>query len=722
MLVTDILLIGALAILLVAWWWRALSSRSSILIAAAIFAVGIGLIGVMNDRWQAGVGAVVGVVFLLTLLINKLRNAKRRTGVPYISGTLFSLLALFAFLMIYWFPIRNLPAPTGEHAVGVRDFELVDSDRKGVLMAGPEDPRRLLVRVWYPAGDVDGFKRRNYYSKLEKDTSAEWLGGGVGLPWLLKYMVHAKTNSYDNAPLLAGADNLPTVIFSHGYMGIAGQNTVLMEELASHGYAVYSVQHTYESGATVFPDGSVAETDPNLIKDVLAGMSGDDITASTTEAFAGETFEKRLAGQISMREIATASGSRLVTKSGPMWVADRIFVHDALERGDAPDVVADIAAASNFQNTGQMGMSFGGSTTGAVCLVDRRCAAMVNLDGGDYHTPVNVNMPAPFLVLSSDFQTMVAGMVGDENVDAHGPNNFFYERPETTNLREDVYRLKVNGSAHLGVTDLTWFMRRPLRNSLFGTVDDTAMLAIQNDFVRGFFDKHLKGVTNDFPNAEYTKHDKWVEPVETATLRKWWLSDHPEDETVQVILETSLGDIEIALYPKRAPISAGNFLAYVDGGYFDGASFYRASEKTDGQKLDLVQGGLLGPWMTASADELASYSATSVLPPIAHETTTETGIPNERGTLTFARLAPGTAGSEFFINVSDNSPLNTGEPVGKLDGLGYATFGRVLRGMRIVDHIQKSASDAPTAIDVLKDQILREPIIIKRAYRVVPKD
>ena len=110
--------------------------------------------------------------------------------------------------------------------------------------------------------------------------------------------------------------------------------------------------------------------------------------------------------------------------------------------------------------------------------------------------------------------------------------------------------------------------------------------------------------------------------------------------------------------------------------------------------------------------------AESPLPPVAHETTDLTGIPNERGSIAFGRLEPGTANSEFFFNVQDNPMLDTGYTSEGRDGHGYATFGRVLRGMRVLERIQRLPSDAPAPIEMLQGQILQEPVVIRRAYRV----
>lgn len=115
---------------------------------------------------------------------------------------------------------------------------------------------------------------------------------------------------------------------------------------------------------------------------------------------------------------------------------------------------------------------------------------------------------------------------------------------------------------------------------------------------------------------------------------------------------------------------------------------------------------------------LARCRATPPFPPIDHETTQTTGIPNERGTFALARLEPGTASSEFFYNLSDNPELDTGAGMPGRDGFGYATFGRVIRGMDVLDAILELPADGETTIEQVRGQILRDPVGIRQAYRV----
>ena len=152
----------------------------------------------------------------------------------------------------------------------------------------------------------------------------------------------------------------------------------------------------------------------------------------------------------------------------------------------------------------------------------------------------------------------------------------------------------------------------------------------------------------------------------------------------RILMKTDLGDIEIEVFMDRAPVTAANFLRYIRENRFRGATFYRTvtmSNQPDKDVLiEVIQGGL-----AEDPDGLA-------LPPIGHETTDRTGILHRDGTVSMARLAPGTAGSEFFICIGDQPELDYGGRRNP-DGQGFAAFGRVNDGMEVVLKIQMQPAD-----------------------------
>lgn len=170
----------------------------------------------------------------------------------------------------------------------------------------------------------------------------------------------------------------------------------------------------------------------------------------------------------------------------------------------------------------------------------------------------------------------------------------------------------------------------------------------------------------------------------------------------QVLIKTELGDIKAELYTKQAPITANNFLRYVKENRFEGAVFYRVvrmdNQPDDKVKIQVVQGGLY--------DE----NHPNLLSPIAHETTTKTGIRHKNGTLSMARWEPGTATCEFSICVGEQPELDF---AGKRnpDGQGFAAFGRVTSGMDVVKKIHRQPADGQNLnpkIKILDFILLRE--------------
>ncbi len=557
----DFVLVASLVGFAVLWWLKSVSNRTSILYGLALLAIILGIYGVMTYRWQAGIGGGVGAIFLLAAFWDSRRSEEKRAKPPFITGPILALLAVAGFIPLHWFPLHDLPAPSGEYAVGVRDFELVDENRKGVNGVGENDPRRLLVRVWYPAGDVSGLEVRPYYNDAEMETSARAIGDQIGAGFLGQSQGLIDTNSYENAPLLEGAEALPTIFYSHGYGAHLAQNTALMEELASHGYVVYSVHHSGDAGAIYTPSGELLELDPGLIamRETTQEPDSEEMERLSEQfitILAGESYDDRLAGVNKYREDGTASGERTFVISPEIWTADRIFVHDQLEAGTVPDDVAEIVAASRLDRTGQMGMSFGGSTTGRVCQIDLRCAAGINLDGGDFHyDPFNTNMRAPFMMMYSDASLML-GMLGaseEEIARANEINDYSYERHELAGLSEDIHRVIFLNSAHGTYSDMKWHIRSPLLSAFLGDVDPSDALNVQNDFVRGFFDRYLKGEDSGFPSAQFAQYEGVTKPSNVVPLREWWVNANPEDRTQSLLVESEAGNLHLAFYGENLP-------------------------------------------------------------------------------------------------------------------------------------------------------------------------
>lgn len=173
----------------------------------------------------------------------------------------------------------------------------------------------------------------------------------------------------------------------------------------------------------------------------------------------------------------------------------------------------------------------------------------------------------------------------------------------------------------------------------------------------------------------------------------------PVTDTSRVRFETDAGAIVVELDARRAPVTAANFLAYVDQRRFDNTRFYRAARTRGSEGRGFIQGGI-------------RHAARRALPQIAHEPTSLTGIRHRDGTISMARTEPGTAMGDFFITVGAMPSMDAhgGEP-------GFAAFGRVVEGMDVVRRILAAPTVANAGRGAMRGQMIEAPVRIVSARR-----
>jgi peptidyl-prolyl cis-trans isomerase A (cyclophilin A) len=173
----------------------------------------------------------------------------------------------------------------------------------------------------------------------------------------------------------------------------------------------------------------------------------------------------------------------------------------------------------------------------------------------------------------------------------------------------------------------------------------------------------------------------------------------PAPSVERILMTTGAGDIELEIDVARAPVTAANFLRYVDAGHYEGGRFHRTvrlgNQAQNKVKIEVIQGG------AAPAHEAA-------FPAIPLERTSVTGLRHVDGALSMARDGPDTAQSDFFICIGDQPSLDFGGARNP-DGQGFAAFGRVVRGMDVVRKIQGGPADG---------QALTPPVPIVSARRI----
>ena len=166
----------------------------------------------------------------------------------------------------------------------------------------------------------------------------------------------------------------------------------------------------------------------------------------------------------------------------------------------------------------------------------------------------------------------------------------------------------------------------------------------------------------------------------------------------KVLIETPMGNIKVEVYQEKAPITAGNFLSYVDDGLYDGTTFFRTvtmdNQPNNDVKIEVIQGG--------QVPKEKEYE------PIKLERTTLTGLKHLDGVISMGRFKPDSAKSSFFFCIGDQPELDYG---GKRnpDGQGFAAFGMVIDSMDVVQAIQ---------VEPHEEQRLTPPIEIINIRRI----
>jgi predicted dienelactone hydrolase len=358
----------------------------------------------------------------------------------------------------------TLPEPTGPHPVGTVELHLVDTSRPDPD-AGPGHFRRLMASVWYPArGDADRYPR------------APWLPADVLRALLTSadfppdVVLAPLTAGHEGAPVHRAGRGLPVVVYSHGAGSHRSDHTVIVQELASHGYVVVTVDHINDAFSRL-PDGRVVTP----IRDGRHAMYAVDY--ATDIRFVLDCVEQLAAGH-----------------------------NPDAERRRLP---AGLCAALDTSRIGMFGWSKGGTATACVMLTDRRVRAGLSLDGpmqpGPTQPTITTDLHRPFMMVTAKFTR-----AQDRNV-----AEFW------SHLKAWRLNVQADGATHQSYGDtqiLIPQMAKPADMSdeqlkaWTGTLDPSRAVKIQQAYPLAFFDHHLRhhprghlldGPSRAFPEVKY---------------------------------------------------------------------------------------------------------------------------------------------------------------------------------------------------------------------------
>ncbi|MEM1249080.1 MAG: hypothetical protein AAGK22_22055 [Acidobacteriota bacterium] len=479
-------------------------SRVGWLLAGGLSTVLLG-VALEGARWQMLPAIVLLLCGLSTLLLRARSQETKEAGTvrKLLAGTVrFLMLPLLVAVAVYlpWaMTVPSIPAPSGPFGVGTLDLAVRWPDRPEELTADTSDVREIAVRAWYPTDGEPDATGDPYMSPDESRAFGEVIGAAAPGGNLLYSHAHlGKTHGHRDATPAAVDAPFPVLAFSHGYTSFLAQNTPLMEELASHGFVVFSLAHTWD-GSSVFPEGRITGLGPHVTawNERLAGdPDAVQETLGQVERLvrSDQPEERRQALEEQIKQARRDRAEQLgVGASWDVWVEDRRRFFDVLEELAAGTRPSPFAGRLDLERIGLLGMSFGGATAAEACHVEPRCNAAVNIDGGHMYGPdselLDGDIRVPLLMIHSE--DLVTHPAHGEADDYRSYSDFHYESPATRGRRRDVVRLRVAGTSHLHLTDMSL-----LNRSLPGISSRTPgrrIAEILNRHILDFFDLHLRG-------------------------------------------------------------------------------------------------------------------------------------------------------------------------------------------------------------------------------------
>ncbi len=447
---------------------RTRQTTASLVAMLGIFAV----LHVIIDglRWQMIPAYALVVVAILVFRADVMRMSEAKAGasakwkaVPsrarraWLGVALVVTGAVAVLLPGFLLPRVTFPEPAGYYPVGRLEVFWTDSSREETFTPEAGDRRGVWVTFWYPAEEAAG-KTVRYHPNPR--VLASDLASGLPLPGLAFWNLTAARTNSENAPRFNIREGRsPPLIFLHGVRGTRVQNTFEFETLASRGYVVVSIEHTYAAIGTVLPDGSHA---PYRVEDLRHSAAGHD---------------------------------RLID----VWTRDAQFVLDRLQTLPAGDLSDTIARHLQLDRVGVFGHSLGGGAAAELMTRDARVKAGVDMDGVPGAAAAAAGLHRPFLVFTSP--VAAADSLSDAQLGFYGGNRdsvraWFARRDSgiSSLLQFGGTEVRMDGTVHASFTDLPlWSPLLARRMGVAGSDDPRDVHAAVTALTVRFFDQYLKG-------------------------------------------------------------------------------------------------------------------------------------------------------------------------------------------------------------------------------------
>jgi len=350
---------------------------------------------------------------------------------------------------------HQLPGPGGDYSTGVTLLSFTDSSRKELFDNSGASFRSITVKAWYPSDSAG--EAAPYFENPEAVMNS------FGFPELYRDLL---TNAGRDIPVSTKEKSFPVLIFSHGWGEHFSQNTLLMEELASHGFVVFSIAHHFECKFSFYPDGKWITLDPgsDRFRKIMEEQQQPEAMEIYRQMFSLDSDSARMQVFARMNQLMPL----LFRESPSYWAEDINFLVGSLEELNNHHPI--FRNKLDCDRLGVLGMSMGGIATNEVCLSNRKVKAGVNIDGGIYGSLTDTVMNTPFMFLNSQRYLGYGGLFVSKSMD-------------------ECYSITIRNSDHYNFSDYALY---PMKEQmLLGTIDAEIPIGIMNSAVVAFFDRYL---------------------------------------------------------------------------------------------------------------------------------------------------------------------------------------------------------------------------------------
>jgi dienelactone hydrolase len=365
----------------------------------------------------------------------------------------------------------SLPKPTGPFAVGSRYFYLADKDRADLISPDPDDYRAISLQVWYPAipGPDDQPVLLSDRWLMESYVQEGALDSTILTEWAME-----PTHSFLNARPAKAKTPFPVILYSAS--GVMNANTLLSEELASHGYVVFAIGHPYWCEYYFDAEGKTTPLDKNneYYRQLWKEEGSWQVLKIKKEITLAKTLGERSDMYKNLNQAMPTEVNDL-----RLWREDIAFVVNQLKEMNSE--TGFFKGTMDVNRIGVMGYSKGGAAAGQYCLTaDDRCKAGVNLGGFMFADIVQNNLKKPFLFMT--------------HIEPWAPNGIPIGELFFTRAENSAYMVAVRDALHGNFCDLTLAKKYIKQEGIVGPIDGEQFFNIMEYYVRAFFDKHVKGV------------------------------------------------------------------------------------------------------------------------------------------------------------------------------------------------------------------------------------